>query len=94
MKRRQFLNRTVLTASATLALGSDLKANGQALKSTTGKPFKMNYGPHDGMFANQVGKDFVDQIKFMYDLGFRSIEDNGMLKRTKEEQEKIGSTLS
>ncbi len=55
---------------------------------------KLNYAPHDGMFGNHGGKDFVDQIKFMYDQGFRAIEDNGMLKRTKEEQDKIGSTPS
>jgi len=46
------------------------------------------------MFANHGGKDFVDQIKFMYDQGFRGIEDNGMLGRSKEQQDKIGATLA
>lgn len=45
------------------------------------------------MFAAHAGKDFVDQIKFMHDQGFRAIEDNGMLGRTVEEQERIGKTL-
>ena len=54
----------------------------------------MNYAPHDGMFSNHAGKDFVDQIKFMHEQGFRSIEDNGMLKRPKDEQDRIGSTLA
>ena len=54
----------------------------------------MNYAPHDGMFANSAGKDFIDQIKFMHDQGFRSIEDNGMMDRPVEMQKKIGDTLA
>ncbi len=40
------------------------------------------------MFKNSAGTDFVDQIKFMADQGFRSVEDNGMLGRSVAEQEK------
>ena len=58
------------------------------------KPFRLNYAPHDGMFKNHAGADFVDQIKFMHDQGFRAIEDNGMLARSVAEQDKIGKTLS
>ena len=58
------------------------------------KAFTLNFAPHDGMFSNHAGKDFVEQIKFMHDQGFRGIEDNGMLKRSKEEQNKIGETLA
>ena len=58
------------------------------------KTFKLNYAPHDGMFANHAGKNFIDQIKFMHDQGFRAIEDNGLLRRPLEEQEKIGSELA
>ena len=46
------------------------------------------------MFAAHAGKHFVDQIKFMADQGFRSIEDNGFLGRSKTEQEQIARTLS
>jgi len=46
------------------------------------------------MFANAAGKDFTDQIKYMHDQGFRGIEDNGMLNRSKEEQDKIGALLT
>ncbi len=56
--------------------------------------FKMNYAPHDGMFKNSAGADFIDQIKFAHDQGFRAIEDNGMLDRPVADQEKIGKTLS
>ena len=56
-------------------------------------PFK-DYGFHDGMFKNHAGTDFIDQIKWAYDAGFRSIEDNGMMKRPVEQQKKIGETLA
>jgi hydroxypyruvate isomerase len=45
------------------------------------------------MFAQHAGKDFIDQIKFGHEKGFRAIEDNGMMARSREEQEKIGKTL-
>jgi hydroxypyruvate isomerase len=38
--------------------------------------------------------DFIDQIQFAYDLGFRAIEDNGMMDRPPEQQEKIGKKLA
>ena len=64
-------------------------------KASPAQPtFKLNYAPHDGMFKNNAGADFVDQIKFMHDQGFRAIEDNGMLKRSLADQERIGSTLA
>lgn len=58
------------------------------------KVFNLDYAPHEGMFGNSAGKDFIDQIKYMYDKGFRSIEDNGMTGRTPEMQSKIGATLA
>jgi hydroxypyruvate isomerase len=54
----------------------------------------MNYAIHDGMFKNNGGNDFIDQIKYAYDMGFRSIEDNGMSGRPVAQQEKIGNTLA
>jgi hydroxypyruvate isomerase len=59
-----------------------------------GKTFNLNYGFHDGMFAAHAGKDFIEQIKWAHDQGFRSIEDNGMMNRTPEMQAKIGDTLA
>jgi hydroxypyruvate isomerase len=62
--------------------------------AAAGKTFNLNYGFHDGMFAAHAGKDFIDQIKWAHDQGFRSIEDNGMMNRTPEMQAKIGDTLA
>jgi hydroxypyruvate isomerase len=89
VERRDFLKKTTLTAAGLAALS----ANGQAADVNSKKPFKLNYAPHFGMFKNSAGKDHIDQLKFMYDHGFRSIEDNGMMNRPIELQEKIASTM-
>lgn len=94
MKRRNFIRNSFLTGAATMA-GSQVfaeKANKQVLKEN--KPFNLDYAFHDGMFKNNGGEDFLDQIKWAYDQGFRSIEDNGMMGRTAEQQKKIGDLLS
>lgn len=88
MQRRKFIqNSLAAMASATLIRPSFAAPPAAAT-------FRMNYAPHDGMFRNSAGVDFVDQIKFMHDQGFRAIEDNGMLDRPVAEQERIGKTLS
>lgn len=82
-----------ISALALGGIGSTATAASKAAASA-GKPFNLDYAPHDGMFKNNGGADFLDQIKYMYDQGFRSIEDNGMLKRDVAMQEKIGSLLA
>jgi hydroxypyruvate isomerase len=93
MKRNEFLKSGLLAGLAVTA-GSVAQAqqvSGKVKKA--GTPFNLNYGPHQGMFANSAGNNFLDQIQFMYDQGFRGIEDNGMSGRSPEEQEKIGALL-
>lgn len=98
MQRRKFLGQSVLTAGASVFTASSVfatkKNNNYNSETAAGKPFNLNYGIHDGMFANTAGKDFIDQIKYAYDMGFRAIEDNGMPGRTPEMQKKIGDTLA
>ena len=94
MKRRNFLRNGMAVAASALPLSHTMgstrsQQNGLAAADT----FKLNYAPHDGMFANHAGKNFIDQIRFMHDQGFRAIEDNGLLGRPVEEQEKIGKEL-
>lgn len=91
MNRRNFVKNNFLAAGA---LGISLKGFGSNGGSLADKPFQLDYAPHQGMFTNTAGNDFIDQIKYMYDRGFRSIEDNGMTNRTPEIQSKIGETLS
>lgn len=88
MQRRKFLLNTLATVAGASLFRPSFAA-------PAGAPtFKMNYAPHDGMFKNSAGADFIDQIKFAADQGFRAIEDNGMLDRSVADQEKIGKTLS
>jgi len=96
MKRSEFIRNSLLTAGA-ITTGAGITNTFAAEKqaSTFGdKTFNLDYAPHQGMFENHAGKSFLDQIQFMYDKGFRSIEDNGYLNRPVEEQEKIGKLLS
>jgi len=92
MNRRNFVRNSLLAgasvASATKVFGKENKTQQKD------KPFNLDYAFHDGMFKNHGGEDFIDQIKFAYDKGFRSIEDNGMTGRSVEQQTKIGETLA
>ena len=92
MKRRNFVKNTLLGASG-IGIASSLHASTKA-DSVADKPFNLKYAPHQGMFKNHAGDDFVDQIKYMADRGFQAIEDNGMMKRSVAEQEKIGKELA
>ena len=85
--------RQSLLAGAGLAVSPSLLAAADA-QPAGDKIFTMDFAFHDGMFKNLAGKDFIDQIKFAHDKGFRSIEDNGMMARPVAEQEKIGNTLA
>ncbi|MBD0296083.1 MAG: TIM barrel protein [Flavisolibacter sp.] len=97
MKRRNFIQQGMAAGAATL-LSTHNWAQKKNAKSTTttieNKPFQLNYAFHDGMFQNNAGKDFIDQIKWAYNMGFRSIEDNGMMGRSEDQQKKIGDTLA
>jgi len=92
MKRRNFILQSVLAGAGVLS--SRLAFAAPQAEKKTEKPFNLNYAFHDGMFKNNGGADFIDQIKWAHDNGFRAIEDNGMLKRLVEQQKKIGDTLA
>ena len=94
MERKKFIQHSMLAGVAAFS-GPDLFAKNTNLdRETADKPFNLNYATHDGMFKNNGGENFIDQIKFAYDNGIRSIEDNGMMSRTPEMQQKIGDTLA
>ena len=96
MNRRSFANMlggSILTAGVgSQALASTTKS--KSLYALAEAPYKMLYAPHFGMFKNHAGNDEIDQLKFMYDMGFRSLEDNGLMGRTPELQNKIGETMA
>lgn len=55
--------------------------------------FTLDYAPHFGMFKHHAGDDLTSQIDFMSEVGFRSIEDNGMRSRSASEQTRIAHAL-
>jgi len=95
MRRTDFLKKSGLLLTSTF-LSSKLiaKPTSNKMHDIQSKPFRLDYAPHQGMFSATAGKNFLDEIQYMHDLGFRSIEDNGMTSRTTEEQKKIGELLS
>lgn len=98
MNRIDFLRNSLVATGAVIA-GSSMQAtaaegNSSAVANMAGKTFNLDYAPHQGMFRAHAGNSFLDQIQYMYDQGFRSIEDNGFLGRSVEEQTKIGNLLA
>ena len=103
MERRKFIRSSFLSGAAVVTAGQVLAGNqedgrfvGTQTETTgtdTNKPFNLDYAFHDGMFKNSAGDDFLDQIRWAYEQGFRRIEDNGMMSRPVEQQKKIGDLL-
>jgi len=93
MNRRNFV-RSGLLAGAALSTASPVFAKENNTTMQQDKTFNLNYALHDGMFKNLGGNDFIDQIKFAHEKGFRAIEDNGMMGRPMDLQKKIGNTLA
>lgn len=91
MERRKFVKNSLLGAGAIGLTGTTQGFTPSVARDET---FNLNYAPHQGMFRNHAGNDFVDQIKYMADRGFRGIEDNGMMGRSTSEQERIGKELA
>jgi hydroxypyruvate isomerase len=91
MDRRTFLS-TGLAAGA-MAI-SMTKAKAKTITESSNKPkFKLKYAPHFGMFEEHAGEDLLDQLRFMADEGFTAMEDNGMMGRPVEEQERIARQM-
>lgn len=99
MKRGEFLRNSLLAGGSLMvapimSAAATTQGGGVAAMAPKGKVFNLDYAPHEGMFQNSAGKNFLDQIQFMYDQGFRSIEDNGFMQRSTEEQTKVGNLLA
>ena len=94
IKRRDFIKGSAVTG-AMLSLGNIIKPSKIfAQKSRPEKSFKLNYAPHFGMFKYHAGEDLIEQLKFMCDEGFTAMEDNGMMKREIDVQNKIAKEMS
>jgi len=96
MNRRNFVKDNVMLSGA-LGLGipglfAQRNATDSKLSNTPAQ-FKLNYAPHLGMFEASAGKNPIDQLHFMADMGFTAFEDNGMKGRSVTLQEKMASTM-
>ena len=88
------MQQSLLAGSALLTSAHVIACSPEERPDDDAKPFRLNYGIHDGMFKNHAGSDFVEQIKFAHSMGFRAIEDNGMMGRPVAQQQLIGDTLA
>jgi hydroxypyruvate isomerase len=96
MRRREFVKAGIAstTAVAASAAGLAAAAAGTSVPAAASQQtFRLNYAPHFGMFSAHAGDDLIDQLRFMHEVGFRALEDNGMRGRPVELQERIGREL-
>ncbi|MBO3697203.1 hydroxypyruvate isomerase family protein [Roseivirga sp. E12] len=87
MKRRDFIaSSTFATAGLTFGVNSWFNSN-------QNESFKLNYAPHFGMFKNSAPDGFLNELDFMAEQGFKSLEDNDMKKRSLEDQKAIAGRM-
>jgi len=91
MKRRGFIKKIGL-GGAVLGVSGATSIHSFANKNVE-PTFNMDFAPHFGMFKNSAPGGIFDELRFMADQGFRSLEDNGLLNRSIEDQTKIGNML-
>lgn len=90
MERRDFIKTSALAGSGVLAASTKaMSMNSSSAQS----PFTCDFAPHFGMFKNSAGEDLLDQLDFMADQGFRSLEDNGRKDRTLDMQNAIAGRM-
>jgi len=89
VSRRDFL---LGSAAAAISISTLSWAN-PFVTSTPKRQFKLKYAPHFGMFRSHAGEDLLDQLRFMVEEGFTALEDNGMMGRSKKDQEKIAREM-
>ena len=93
MDRRSF-TKTALTAAVGASVLGTSTASAKAKLSEGGKAFNSKFAPNLDQFkASTEGFSLSDKLKFMYDQGFRALEDNGMKWRPIEEQNEIAKTM-
>lgn len=94
MNRKYFL-KSLFVSGAFASLGG-LRALGATGNNyfTRAETFTLNYAPHFGMFNEHAGSDLIEQLRFMHQAGFRSLEDNEMRNRSVQEQQRIADEMS
>ena len=93
MQRRSLI-KNGLAASAALAAGGSQAMPAKNVFMPYKHHFKLKYAPHLGMFKHSAGDDPIDQLRFMAGNGFRAFEDNNMMGRDKNLQEKMSAAMT
>ena len=88
MKRRNFLSAGAFTAAG-LSLSPGLVAG----TPQDSHSFQLDYAPHFGMFKNSAPGGVMNELDFMAERGFKSMEDNEMKKRPLDEQKAIAQRM-
>jgi hydroxypyruvate isomerase len=90
--RRTFLASSIGVLGAATVWGQTAAAT--KARRVAPRRFQCRYAPHFGMFKAHAGEDLVAQLDFMADQGFTALEDNGLMGRPVDVQQKIGETLA
>jgi len=88
MDRRHFLAKTAAASALT-----KIPFSSNAFFDTGAEPFNLNYAPHFGMFKNSAPGGIMNELDFMAEQGFRSMEDNDMKKRSVDTQKQIAARM-
>ena len=92
VSRREFISGVTIGSAAILGsglFGPEVRAG----VNSSGQKFKLHYAPHLGMFKNSAGEDPIDQLKFIADQGFTAFEDNGMMSKPIDLQERMATEM-
>ena len=102
MNRRSFTKTAFAAALGGVAASRALGDAKLADITDNTAPYKSKFAPHFGLLKASLEAAFkkpfkqispVDQLQFFYDLGFRALEDNGMMSRPVETQEAIAKKM-
>jgi len=88
--RRSFLKQATASSVAALLAANAISKTARPVS----RKFKLRYAPHFGMFKEHAGADLIAQLEFMAAQGFTALEDNGLMARPVEEQQRIGEALA
>ncbi|HXY37375.1 MAG TPA: sugar phosphate isomerase/epimerase family protein [Planctomycetaceae bacterium] len=89
LNRREFLEIGSAGALSLAAAATASRGNW-----SPSRRFSRNYAPQLGMFRHHAGSEPLDQIRFLADDGFRSIEDTGLRAKRPALQRQIGRELT
>jgi hydroxypyruvate isomerase len=76
------------------SVGALSLAAGAGSAGGNGSRFGRNYAPHLGLFRHHAGVDPLEQIRFLADEGFRSLEDTGLRAKPIALQRQMGRELA